>query len=98
MKNEVTIAVLAGVACETSTGVERGIDVYFTLTLGGEAIKGECTLLPHEDGRPGYGAWGQPDHWIDGRTLARLRALPDATYRDVLTAIEDACAPVAGAL
>jgi hypothetical protein len=82
-------------ARETSTGVERGIDVDFTLTINGEEYEGEVTLLPHEDGSRGYGAWGEPNHWVDGRTITRIRDLASDDYTTVLDAIEAATAPVA---
>lgn len=73
------------------TGVEGGLDVDFTLTLSdGTEIDGEATLLPHEDGRPGYGAWGAPDNWVDGRTLAAIRDRDD--LREILAVIEASCA------
>jgi hypothetical protein len=88
------ITVTAGCVSPTTTGVERGVDVDFTLELDGKTIEGEVTLLPREDGSPGYASWGQPDHWLDGRTLARLRALDLShdDYRSILTEIETACA------
>jgi hypothetical protein len=94
MKN---LEVEVGNARETSTGVERGTDVDFTLTLDGVEIEGEVTLLPHEDGSPGYGAWGQVDNWLDGRTVATVRKLSRDDYTDVCSAIIEATAPVARA-
>ena len=86
------VAVKVGVARKTTTGVE-GINVRFVLTLDGVEHDGEVTLLPHEDGRPGYGRWGDRNHWLDGRTVALLREREDDG--DILDAIEGACAPVA---
>lgn len=81
------------IATDTSTGVERGKDVGFDLTLDdGRVLSGEVTLLPHEDGRPGYGAWGEPAHWLEGRTLSVLLKLPDDEFTEALNTIECACA------
>lgn len=91
-----TIDVKAGEASDTATGVDGGIDVAFTLFIDGEALRGEVTLRA-PGGSLRYGAWGQPDHWVDGRTLARLRDLPVVEYRDALAAIETATSPVAAA-
>lgn len=88
-------SVEAGCASVTTTGVAGGIDVCFTLTLDGAGLDGEVTLLPHEDGRPGYGAWGSVDHWLDGRTVAALRRLSSADHAEVCDAILEATAPVA---
>lgn len=80
------------VATDTSTGVDGGKDVGFDLTMDdGTVLSGEVTLLPHEDGSPGYGAWGAPDNWLDGATLSRLRKLPDYEFTAILNAIESAC-------
>ncbi len=78
-----TTKVIAGDATETTTGVERGLDVPVTVTLpDGREVEGEVTLLPAEDGRPTYESWGEPDHWVDGRLLRELRkAFPD--YSDL---------------
>jgi hypothetical protein len=90
-------SVIAGAATKTTTGVERGVDVDFTLTLNGEDIDGEVTLRPHEDGRPGYGSWGDAANWVDGAVLARIRGLDHHEYRQILLAIEDATSRVADA-
>ncbi len=92
-----SISAVAGQATTTATGVEGAIDVTFVLTIDGEEIRGECTLLPRADGRPGYAAWGSPDHWVDGRTIGELRRLYGAAYSSALNAIEEACAPRAAA-
>ncbi len=89
------IHVEAGIATATDTGVEGGVDVCFTLTLDGVEHDGEVTLLPHADGRPGYGIWGVLDHWLDGRTVALLRDRDREDDGDILDAIEAACAPEA---
>lgn len=91
------IDVVAGVASKTTTDVERGIDVDFSLTLDGEEMDGEVTLLPHEDGRRGFGRWGSVDNWLDGATVRRIRDLDRDTWSDVLSAIETACAEAADA-
>lgn len=78
-------------ATKTSTGVNNGVDVSFDLELEGDTISGEVTLLPHEDGRPGYGAWGQIDHWLDGATVQKLNKLDDETRSDVIETILAAC-------
>lgn len=87
-----------GIASKTSTGVEGGIDVCFDATLDdGAVLSGEVTLLPHEDGSPGYGAWGAPDNWLDGHTLQALRELNGSEFTDALNMIEGETAPVAKA-
>jgi len=63
------------------------LDVVVTLA-DGRSLTGEVTLLPREDGSPGYAIWGAPDNWLDGRTWAVVRDLPN--YREVLDAIESA--------
>jgi hypothetical protein len=85
------ITVEAGSARPTSTGVERGMDVRFDATIGDVELSGEVTLLPHEDGRRGFGRWGTVDNWLDGRTVATLRAMPDDVWSDALDAIATAC-------
>lgn len=80
----------------TSTGVERGIDVDVNVTVGEAFRSASVTLLPAEDGRPVYEAWGAPDHWLDGGTLRVLRALDHDTYRAALNAIEAAASRAAG--
>lgn len=97
----------AGTASETSTGVDRGIDVDFTLYYQTEEmrdqgidqtmIEGEVTLLPNADGSPGYSAWGSVDNWLDGRTVAHLRKLDSDDHTDVCSAIIEATAAVAHA-
>lgn len=53
-------------------------------------IIGKATLCRRQhDGA--WSAWGEPDHWLDGRTLAKLRGLDRGDFREVLEAIEDAC-------
>lgn len=87
-----SIKVEAGEVTETTTGVERGLDVGVTVTLpDGREIDGEVTLLPREDGSPGYAAWGSRDHWVSGDLLRALdEALSDDEVRDVLDEIESA--------
>ena len=90
------MTVEAGCASPTTTGVSRGVDVNFVLTLSGVDYEGEVTLLPREDGSPGYSSWGDVDHWLDGCTLTALRALDlsDRDMRAVLGEIASACAEV----
>lgn len=57
----------------TATGVERGVDVDVVVSYRGKEFVGEVTLLPHEDGRPGYGRWGSTDHWVSNGLLADLQ-------------------------
>ena len=78
-------------ATKTSTGVENGVDVGFDLEIDGETISGEVTLLPHADGRPGFGSWGAIDHWLDGRTVQRLNKLDDETRSEAIETILAAC-------
>jgi len=92
-----TFDVVAGTASPTTTGVEGGIDVDFTLTLNGVEHEGEVTLLPHEDGRPGYSSWGAPDNWVDSRTLRAIRDLDRDVYSDILDAILAETSPEAKA-
>ena len=54
-------------------------------------IEGEVTLLPRPDG-DGYGAWGEPAHWISGDALCQLMRLPLDEFHCALRAIEQACA------
>ena len=63
-----------GIATETTTGVEHGIDVVVSV----DGVDGEVTLLPAEDGVGGYGSWGSPDHWVSGDLLVYIRTLDDA--------------------
>lgn len=86
------LTVKAGTVRETTTGVERGLDVDVTVTLtGGRVIEGKVTLLPAADGRPRYESWGDPDHWVDGRLLRDLRdAFPATGPHDALFEIESA--------
>jgi hypothetical protein len=93
------VRVRASNARPTETGVDRGVDVDFVLTIDGATLNGEVTLLPAEDGSLVYRAWGScPDHWLDGRTVTALRDLPNDEYRTVLDAIEDATSKEAGAV
>lgn len=80
----------------TSTGVDNGVDVDVEVTVGDLFRSASVTLLPADDGRPVYEAWGDPDHWVDGGTLRVLRALDHDTYRAALNAIEAAASHVAG--
>ena len=92
-----TMTCEASYARPTDTGTERGVDVDWTLTLSdGREIEGEATLLPREDGS-GYGAWGEPAHWISGDALRALMTLPERDCAAALRAIEAACAEVADA-
>ena len=63
----------------------------------GTEVDGEVTLLPAADGRPGYGAWGQPDHWVSAGLLRALEALSEETRRRALSEIEAAASAAAGA-
>jgi hypothetical protein len=59
----------------TSTGVPRGWDVAVLVRMGagGEIVAGEVTLVPREDGGPGYVAYGPgPDYWVSGELLRLL--------------------------
>jgi len=85
------MTITTSIATKTTTGVKNGVDVSFDLEIEGETISGEVTLLPHEDGRPGFGSWGDIDHWLDGRTVQRLHKLDDDTRRDAIETILDAC-------
>lgn len=83
------VSIETGAATKTSTGVDGGIDVCFDATLDdGTVLSGEVTLLPREDGSPEYGAWGAPNNWLDGRTLAALRGLDGQDFTDALNMIE----------
>lgn len=87
-----TIAVEASHARPSTTGVDDGYDVDVCVTLpDGTEIDGEVTLLRRtwEVNSP-WGAWGTPNNWLDGRTLASLRELDHDDYRDALDAIESA--------
>lgn len=91
-----SLTVDVGCSSPTTTGVDKGLDVNFTLTLDGVDYEGEATLLPCADGRPGYESWGSVDHWLDGATLAALRKLDldDSDFRAVLDRISSECASV----
>lgn len=88
-----SIEVSASIATETTTGVERGLDVSVTVTIDGRDIEGEVTLVPREDGSPGYASWGSsPDFWVSGGLLRELEALPGEDFRAALAEIESAAA------
>jgi|HubBroStandDraft_1064217.scaffolds.fasta_scaffold914126_1 hypothetical protein len=90
------VTVAASNARATSTGVTGGLDVDFRCVVDGAELEGEVTLVPDEQDGTTYQAWGSPDNWIDGRTVAALRDLDRDSYRHVLDAIESACSAVAG--
>jgi hypothetical protein len=87
------ITVVAGAA--TPADDERGVDVDFRLSIGGEEHAGSVTLLPHEDGRPGYGSWGSLDHWLDSATCRLLRDLDQDDYEVAIDTIRGECAEAA---
>jgi hypothetical protein len=52
-------------------------DVDVTVTIDGERLEGEVTLLPAQhDGS--YGSWGDADNWVSGKLLQRLLRLDEA--------------------
>jgi hypothetical protein len=61
-------------ASESIYGVE-GMDVKFRLVVGGREIGSdcECTLVLDHNGE--YSAFGELAHWLDGRTVDRLREI-----------------------
>lgn len=93
-----TTATTIGEATETTTGVERGMDVTFAAHLpSGATIEGEVTLRPAEDGRPVYERWGSLDHWMDARSISALRAaLSGGEFADAIDAIEAAASRACG--
>jgi len=95
------IKVYASNARPTTTGVEAGVDVDVSVTLpDGREIDGEVTLLPAEDGRPRFEAWGSPENWMSWGLLRDLRAMTDGNagaLRDILSDIASAAGDAAGA-
>jgi hypothetical protein len=91
------LTVTASNARPTDTGASSrrgpGVDVDVTITAG-PTVRGSVTLLPHEDGRHGYGRWGERSHWIDGRLLSDLEKLGH-DVGGVLDAIEESAARAA---
>lgn len=82
--------VAASAATETTTGVERGLDVDVTVTIDGIDHEGEVTLLPDEQTGE-YGAWGQPANWISGSLLRVLETeFSGSDFRGALSQIESA--------
>lgn len=88
-----SMTIETGDASMTTTGVEGGIDVGFTLVVDGVRHEGSCTLLPADDGRRAYESWGDMDHWLDGRTCAVVRDIGER--REALDLISVECGPVA---
>lgn len=88
-EDAIVLSVEAGRTRLTEYGVAGAIDVDFAITLPGGTHHGECTLVRGRDyNHPGFGAWGDVDHWLDGATRARLlAALGDDGTKRVLTQI-----------
>lgn len=89
--------VAASIATETTTGVDRGLDVDVTVTLpDGSEVDGEVTLVPNADGTPGYEAYGMgPDFWVSGPLLRALQGAykgDDEGLTEALREIERAAA------
>lgn len=83
----------------TSTGVARGLDVDFRLSVASDIYDGEATVVPSSDPREqGYVPYGAaPCYWLDGETLGKLRSkYGDRELRLVLAVIAAACVEVAG--
>lgn len=77
----------------TDTGVDSGLDVNVTLTIGDLEVEGEVTLAPHSDPREKgrYVAYGDsPETWVTDSILRHLRKRDD--WRAVLNLIEAAAA------
>lgn len=93
-----TTVTTVGAATETTTGVERGMDVTFAARLpSGATVEGEVTLLPAEDGRPVYESWGALDNWMDSRSIKQLRAeLSGDDLSNAISAIEAAASHACG--
>jgi len=82
------IKVVAGSATETTTGVDGGLDVPFTITIGGLEHDGEVTLVKDHEGE--WWSWGSLDHWLDGRTVGFLRDLHGDEREDAICEIRSA--------
>jgi hypothetical protein len=92
-----TTATVIGEATQTTTGVERGMDVTVSARLPGATIEVEVTLLPAEDGRPMYERWGALDNWMDSRSIKLLRAaVSGSNLSDAIDAIEAAASAACG--
>ena len=85
------VTVECGVVSE-SICVDGGVDVDVTVSVDGEEIEGEVTLVRHEVTGE-FASWGQPDHWVSGALLARINAREDA--RDILTELSAATSAAA---
>jgi hypothetical protein len=80
-------------SCSESPGA-TDLDVL-VLWSDGERWDGEITLLPEHGDHGHLVSWGQPDHWIDGRLVNRMRKLDDSTFRDMCHDLVAAAAEVA---
>lgn len=88
MTDRMKVSVTASNRRPSSTvDTDGAVDVNFALDLNGRRIEGEVTL---KLSGCQYTAWGQPDHWLDGRTVSALRDLPRDDYRTVLAACSEA--------
>jgi hypothetical protein len=85
--------ITASMASATTTGVEGGIDVHFTITLDGFSQDGKATLLPGKDGS--YGDWGKMNQWLDARTARLFEDLDPGEWGDFFCAVLNATAPMA---
>lgn len=74
------ITVEANWSGEGTTGVEGSRDCQVTVRLGGEECTGEVTLVRSRDGHnPGWVAYGDAAHWVEGGLLAWLSERLDAS-------------------
>lgn len=64
------VEIEAHVATETHTGVEGGVDVTVTVTIGEVELDGEVTLVRDHEGR--WSSWGDVSHWVEERLLRQL--------------------------
>lgn len=93
-----TITVKASNVRNTTTDVDSAVDVSVLVTIPGEGeCRGDVTLVPVQDSRPFYAAYGDgPDMWVSVRLLGWLRATTTHDVRDMLDEIEAAASKVAG--
>lgn len=70
------VKIRAGNVRKTTTGAASsrgpGVDLDVAVSFDGRVVLGAATLLPNEDGRPGYDTWGHVEHWLSGGLVVEL--------------------------